>query len=256
VKQPFRIRLGRRPTLGALLEDSLRVYFSRFGAFVAVTATLVVPIELIVEGIGLRQLWEPYPSRQASPALLAVGTLQGLIAGALVTPGCIHQLLAAAEGRSASARDSIRAALDAFAPVLLVTLIYALLIAAGLVLLVLPGVFVAVRFYLGPEVVVIEGKRGLAALRRSSELVRGAGWRVFGVGLVSTLLAGTVGVLIQLPFDAAARAADSAAILLVGGALAQALTTPVVALVATLLYFDLRARKESEDQEPEAVQRP
>ena len=246
MRRPVRIELGRRDSLGGLLEDSLRVYVNRFGTFLAITGAIVVPISLIVEGIGLRHLSAPYPAPELSPQLLGVGALQGLITGALVTPGCIHQLLAVAQGREAGAGDSLRAALDAFAPVLAVTALYALAVMAGLVLLVLPGVFLAVRFYVATQAVVIEGRRGTGALRRSFELVRGSSLRVLWVVFATMFLVGAVGVLIQFPFDAAARSADSAAPLLAGSMLAQTLTTPVVALVSTLLFFDLRARREAE----------
>lgn len=241
-----RIELGRRPDVTSLLDDCFRLYFSRFGTFVAIAAVVVFPIQLVVEGIALGQLSAPYSDRSFEPQTLAtVAGLSGVIANALITPGCVHQTIAASEGRMAGARESIRAALDAFAPVLAVSILFAVGVFLGLLLLVIPGVFLAVRWYFLVQAVVVDGRRAIGALERSSSLVRGSWWRVLGIAVLTLVTASGAGALIQLPFESIARAGDSAAVSLVGGSVAQTLTAPPVALVTTLLYFDLRARRES-----------
>ena len=66
------------------------------------------------------------------------------------------------------------AGLDAFAPIFFAVLLAGIGIALGLVLLVLPGIYMAVRWYFVPQAVVIDGARGPRALEHSGELVRGA----------------------------------------------------------------------------------
>ncbi len=48
--------------------------------------------------------------------------------------------------------------------------------------------------------------------------------------------------LVALVFDAAARQADAAAILVVGDIVIQSFSVPFLAIGATLFYLDLRAR--------------
>jgi hypothetical protein len=83
------------------------------------------------------------------------------------------------------------------------------------------------------------------ALRASWELVEGAWWRVFGIGLVAGIVAVLPLLAIQAPFQAAAESADAGWLSLIGSIAADTLATPFVALVATLLYFDLRTRREA-----------
>jgi len=59
------------------------------------------------------------------------------------------------------------------------SVIYALLSSAGLLLLVIPGVYVGTVLCLGGCAVVLEGGGVFGALRRSREIVRGSFWRVF-----------------------------------------------------------------------------
>ena len=116
-------------------------------------------------------------------------------------------------------------------------------IAAGLVLLVVPGVYVAVRWYLVPQAVVIDGARGLRALRRSGELVQGFWWRTFGLLVAANLAAVIPGLVLVTPFEAIASSADRAIWSLVGTVATETITAPFVALFSTLLYYDLRVRQ-------------
>jgi hypothetical protein len=62
-----------------------------------------------------------------------------------------------------------------------VDLLFALIVAVGLVLLIAPGVVAFTWFALAAPVVEIEGRGVRAAFRRSRELVRGNFWRVLAI---------------------------------------------------------------------------
>ena len=113
----------------------------------------------------------------------------------------------------------------------------------GFAALILPGIWLFVRWYFAPQAVVVDGRRSLGALERSAELVSGSWWRVLGVLIIATIAVAVPGALIQVPFNAWARSADSSALSLVGQVVASALTAPFEALMLTLLYFDLLARR-------------
>ncbi|MDQ3777466.1 MAG: hypothetical protein M3310_01155, partial [Actinomycetota bacterium] len=61
-------------------------------------------------------------------------------------------------------------------------------IAVGLLLLVVPGLVLLTWWVLIIPVIVLEGTRAGAAFSRSRELVRGYGWSVFGVIVLTILL--------------------------------------------------------------------
>ncbi|WP_405460514.1 hypothetical protein OG786_24195 [Streptomyces sp. NBC_00101] len=58
-----------------------------------------------------------------------------------------------------------------------------------------------VKFSLAPTAVVLEDQGPVDALRRSSHLVRGDWWRVFGIGMLGYLVAGVASYFVQLPFS-------------------------------------------------------
>jgi hypothetical protein len=116
-------------------------------------------------------------------------------------------------------------------------------IALGLLALIVPGVYLAVRWFFVPQAVIVDRARGRAALSRSSELVQGFWWRTFALVLLSNIVIAIPSFILLAPFTAIAESTDRAAWALVGSTIATSVTTPFVALYATLLYYDLVARR-------------
>lgn len=113
------------------------------------------------------------------------------------------------------------------------------------------AVFIFVRLVFGSTVLVIEGLKGTKALGRSWRLVKGKFWRVLGTLTLAGLVAFVVALVISLPLQAAFEAIGPEAwpLAALSDALATVITTPFTILIAVLLYFDLRIRKEGFDLE-------
>lgn len=89
------------------------------------------------------------------------------------------------------------------APLVWVSLIVAAGVAAGLILLIIPGLIVLTIWILAPPVAVVEKPGVFDSLARSRELVRGNGLRVFLFLLLLGMLiffAAMLGALLALPF--------------------------------------------------------
>jgi hypothetical protein len=114
-------------------------------------------------------------------------------------------------------------------------------IALGLILLIVPGLVLLTWWCVIIPAIVIENKSAGESFTRSRELVRGFGWNVFGViVLVIVLLIGfelALWLVLQ-PFQNWLQSFLSSFI-------SGALTAPFTATVLTLLYFRLRAAKET-----------
>lgn len=108
-------------------------------------------------------------------------------------------------------------------------------IALGFVLLIVPGLVLLTWWAVVGPTVVIED-RGLDAFGRSRELVRGNGWRVFGVIVVVFLIQFVANLLLSAIFGGA----DSFVGQAIGSLLAGALVAPIAALAAALVYLELR----------------
>lgn len=91
------------------------------------------------------------------------------------------------------------------------------------------------------------------ALRRGFELAKRAFWRVLGIYLLTTILAAILGFAVSWPFDQVANIFEGGPVAfgltILGGVVANWLTTPVLAAVVALLYIDMRIRTEGLDVE-------
>jgi hypothetical protein len=238
-----RLDLLRPRDTGGLFRDAWAAYAGNLGSFVALGAAVVVPVELVVTGLGLGQLHGGYPQNGTGAELGITVAENYLLIGPLVTAMVVHALLAVADGRHPRPGAAITSGLEAFRVIFIAVAIGAAGVVLGFIAFILPGIWLAVRWYFVAQAVVVDGRSGVAALERSAELVVGSWWRVFGIVILATIAAGIPATIIQLPFDTWARSADSSAIGLAGEIVASSITVPFVALVLTLLYFDLLARR-------------
>ncbi len=102
------LTLARPRDITALFRDSLRVYFRHAGTFILLSAVVIVPVHLIVEGIGLDMLTGPYDD---SPPITesVVPTVVGfLVVMPLVTAICIYALQSDRGGRGAGSETGAR----------------------------------------------------------------------------------------------------------------------------------------------------
>jgi hypothetical protein len=140
----------------------------------------------------------------------------------------------------------------------LVSILWGLASTAGLVVLLLWTW--ARLFYIPVPALMLEPETGVfAALARSWRLTRGSFWRVLGIALLTWLIGSFGGGILSTPFSIAAVIApaiwpDQGLVLALAlqslGAVAQnAFVAPFLAGVATLLYVDLRMRREAYDVE-------
>jgi hypothetical protein len=235
------IELERPRDAGALLRDSLVVYLRHFWTFLALGALVVVPAELIVGGIGLEQLGSGYDSTPGFAEVAIPAAVSYLVVAPLITAICVHALRSVAAGGSPGAREAVVNGFESFTPIFFAVVLAALGILVG-ALLILPGIYLFVRWYFVPQAVVIEGSQGASALRASGRLVQGSWWRTLAMIVLVNVAALLIGLLVGAPFAAAAEGSDRALWALIGQIVAGALTQPFAALFSTLLYYDLRER--------------
>ena len=128
-----------------------------------------------------------------------------------------------------------------------------LLVVGGLLTLAgtVIAVWLAVNWFCAAHAVVIEGKGPIAGLGRSWNLLRGSWWRIFGIGLVFVIVITVAAIVISIPIGIigaiALAAGGGGFVASLAGAAASILITPFAYIAGTLIYFDLRVRKEGFD---------
>jgi hypothetical protein len=248
IGQPGQAALPRPLGIGEILSTAFQLYRRHWRTLLAIAAVVVVPLTLLQYLLGdwLRSRGEVTSYQQISTATWAVGAA-GLVAGLagllmyLVLTGAITRAVAAeVAGEDPSVEQSYRFGFHRLGSVLLVSVLVGLATIGGLILFVIPGIWIGVRLAVSVEALVVEGRRGTQAMGRSWELVGGHWWHAFGALVVAGLLTGIVNAVITAPFNNTGWFVQA-----IAAAVATVITLPYGVLVGVLLYLDLRARKEN-----------
>jgi hypothetical protein len=244
------VDLTRRRELGELVEDAWRLFTSNPGLFLPIAIVIIVPLDLLVLGVGYGELWERYDASPPAGEQVTAGVLRYLVFQPLVTAAHIAAVMALGRGERPTPWWSIARGIERWAAVLAVVLLTAIVVVLGAICLIVPGIFLGVALYFSAQAVVAEDRSTVDAMRRSRDLVRGQWWRVFGIGVVFSVMIGVVGGIVAYGLRFAADAADRQALELIGSMVGDVFTIAFTALAATLVFFDLRVRQEGVPPSP------
>ncbi|MFG2880615.1 glycerophosphoryl diester phosphodiesterase membrane domain-containing protein [Streptomyces sp. NPDC048337] len=127
-------------------------------------------------------------------------------------------------------------------------------------------VWLAIKFILASPALMLEKSTVFKSLTRSSKLVKGTWWRIFGITALTSIITGIVSAIIVWPLtivgmvafgggltgieNGTASTAWGALIFSgIGAIIAQTITMPIQSGVTVLLYVDQRIRREGLDLE-------
>lgn len=238
----MKLDLDERRDAGGLIATTFSVFAAHATVFFTMSLVLVAPVTIAVDGVWGRALADGADAKIPPAATITALLLQAVIVAPVATALHAVSVMALVRGEEPHVGGAFRAARPALAPAIGAVALAGVGIGTGLVLLIVPGVYLAVRWYLAAVVVTVEGVAPVAALRRSGELVEGSWWAAFGRILLAALAFGFVALVGQL----LAVATGSGALFVSLLAITQAVAVSLSAIFATLLFFDLRARKEHE----------
>jgi hypothetical protein len=155
-------------------------------------------------------------------------------------------VLAIDDVRDGRADLSLSETLDCVTPHLttlaLAGILAAIAITIGLILLIVPGLFLLTIWLLIVPAIMLESCGVSESFARSQDLVRGYGWSVFGVIVLTVLI--LIGVAIV--FAIVDGVLDSRWLSFALGVAVQTVTAPFLALAWTITYYELRDLKGAE----------
>jgi hypothetical protein len=239
--------------VGEILDTALAVYRRHAFALWQIVA-VVVALPAALNGalaVAQRQVHDSGGSQGSILLLVLLVQVVSLFAMFLATAAAYRLVADAYLGRPIDPAASLRFGLRRVGSVMLVSLLAGLGIFCGLILLVVPGLYLAVAWSIAIPVLLGENLRGRAALARSRSLVRSRFWQTAGVLFLSFLLAGIVAAVIALIVSAIASSSGNDTVLFfdqgASSLVADTLVLPFQVAVTTVLYIDLRVRKEGFD---------
>ena len=243
--------------LGDFLEESLAIFRGNFRPFILISLVAHIPVLALalLSGGGVQSA-EPAETVEVGEALAELGTvLIGTLVAAFVV-GYFNTVMSAAsvmavgqrylEGRIDIGYCLTRAWYRIASLSASYVVVALALVGAGVLIFVIVGIplffYLLVVWFFFVECIMLERKRPLDSLWRSRDLVQGSYWRVFLIGLVYTLLAVGISIVAGLADALLSQISPVVSSIVVAGV--SALITPFLWIGRTLVYYDLRVRKE------------
>ncbi len=164
------------------------------------------------------------------------------IAGTFWLQGALIQ--AVSDVRDGRADLSVSQTFDAVSPklgtIIVTGLLLGIAIAIGFLLLIVPGLFLITIWIAVIPAIVLENRGIGESFGRSRELVRGNGWNVFGVIVLTFLILIGVGIVVGLVLSPIEQWLAS----LIQQFVSTTIVTPFIATIWTLVYYRLKARED------------
>jgi hypothetical protein len=234
------IDLGQQRSISQLLDATFSLWWRNRAVFFTLALIIVAPVTIVTTGI-LRDIGDFRNDSQVtlndiSP--LGLVFVLALIQIPLITATFARAVQRMGAGEQVGVGDALRDGVAAFLAALGAILLAGLCIILGFFALIVPGVYLAVRLAFVGQAAAIEHNGVRAALRMSMFLTKGRFWHLLLILVLVSFGGFVVATAAQAPFAAIGGTASLAAT-----AIIQSAVDSVTALMLTLVYFDLKARR-------------
>ena len=178
-------RLGLH-SIGSLFSDSWKLYKERFGVL---TEIMLLPVLVMILAEVLLSLGSIFIL--LGVLVLIIGVI-ALVFVSIPLISSIHNN----SGVDASYKNTV----PLFWPFVWMTILTMFAVLGGSFMLIIPGIWLAVALGVARYVFVIEGRRGIDALRQSKDYIKGYWWAVLGRSLLLGIIVLVAVFVIELPF--------------------------------------------------------
>lgn len=235
-----RLDLLRPRSVGELLSTTVALFMRHSGLFLSVTLLVVAPVIVLVEGVWGKALRDGPHAHPSGGAAAVLTLLTVLVIPPLVTG--LHAVIVRdlGEGRVLGVGEALRLAAPRFPAAVGAIVLFAAGVMVGLLLIVIPGIWLSARWYFAAQAAVLEGTSPSTSLQRSAALVDGRWWATFGALVAAALTFGVAGAIAQ----AVANAVHQPVVYVTLLTVIQAVALSLSALFGTLLFFTRRAERE------------
>ena len=249
-------------SVGEILDASFKVVRQSFGTLAGCVLVVALPLNIINTLITAStsenafNLDSATTTGDVSTGTALAGslltTVLSLVLTTLAAAACFRAVSSVYLGEQPTVGESLSFAASKLVPLILLSILFTIGLIPAFILLILPGIWLAVAWSVGFPAMLSEGLGPVAALGRSFQLVKGRWWPTFGAVLVMYLIviviSGILGVLFGATLIASLDSeAVAAVIYTIVNTLSSLITLPLFAAVLTIIYFDLRVRKEGFD---------
>jgi hypothetical protein len=217
---------GSRVDVGRVFGQTIDTYRENFSPLIG-GALIVVGAAALLAGIL---------AATDSLVLAVIGAIIQFIASYVYVGFVVKLVQDVRDGRrDSSVNELFSAAMPYIGTLILFSILAGIAIGFGFLLLIVPGLILITIWSVAVPSIVVENQGVMSAFGRSRELVRGEGWTVFAVIILTFLFVGIIGNVAGAVGNSIGD--DAGRVIL--SAIAQIFLAPIFGLVSSILFFDL-----------------
>jgi hypothetical protein len=224
-----------------ILDASFEIYRRHFAVFIAISVFAAIP-SAIASYIAEPVMSLPRANGFYTSSMVA---LTGLFIAPFTEGSMASAASAAYLGRPVDFEQSLRAAFSHPGRLFVAMVTKWILLALGLVLFIAPGLLIFKRYFALPMTVLFENNTVGDAVSRSRDLSNGNGKRIFSLNGGVLLFS----MLVMLMLGQTISSLSHGVVAAVARLILNMTVSPFGTIVATLLYYDIRIRREGYDIE-------
>jgi hypothetical protein len=236
--------------IGRVIQETVAVLGRHFVTFLILALILVGIPRAVVGLVQVAALRDVVATMTFGGPALYWGFLGGLVSvvtGAILQASIISGAASDLTGRPVSVGESLRTGLRAFLPLIGLSILLGVALVIGFILLIIPGVLLALAWCVAVPAYVVEQPGVLASFERSAELTRGNRLRIFALGCVFFVIAFIVGLVLGA-LGGILSFATAGLFVYVNAAIVSPIVSAIVAVFGTtlsaVLYVELRRVRE------------
>jgi len=177
-----------------------------------------------------------------------ISSVIGMVIAAIVQGALTRAVVSANKGRRASFGECVAAGMRVILPLIGLSILFAIGVGIGFILLIVPGIILLLMWAVAVPALVIERPGVFGAFGRSSELTKGARWKIFGLLLVLIVIYWLLSVVVGLVglgmYSPSTATAGLSVANLIGSILVGTVFNVIWGTIQPSLYLELREWKE------------
>jgi hypothetical protein len=212
--------------LSGVLDEAWRMYKAHAKHLLAIAFVIYVVAAIITAVLALA----------GGTIGILLGSFVSVVAAFLLQATLVKAVQDVRDGRAdLSIKETVNEATPYIGPVALASILAGIAITIGLILIIVPGLYLITIWAVIIPVIVIERSGVMASFGRSHDLVRGHGWHVFGTLVIVYIIMLVVNIVLGVIFSALPHVLGDGLSSVISGTI----ISPFLAVVVTLVYYRL-----------------
>ena len=262
---PYQSPLALQPlAVSELFDHAIRMYRRNFALFAGLGLAAAVPnlVQNLLSGgaHNQNQLFSTFTggggpvgtAAVANPLLVLAGASVYLVCLPVTTAVFFQAAVDVAAGTNPSFGHVVARTVRRYWGIVLLMLVYLVGLVPSITCVLIPlSIWLLVRWVAAFPAMFAEGAGAIKAVERSTFLTANRWWRTFGTVLLTYLLVTVVSLALQAVLGLAVGIVPGltgdlrGAAFLVATGIGAGFVTPIPPIIITLMYFDLRVRREA-----------